>query len=64
MEQILADTPGPHPSKVLDVVMLTLTGGRERTRAEYEALMDAEGFRFERAVPTASPVSVLVGVAV
>jgi len=64
MEQILADTPGPHPSKVLDVVMLTLTGGRERTRTEYEALMDAEGFRFERAVPTASPVSVLVGVAV
>lgn len=62
IEQILPEEPGPHPAKVLDIVMLVLTGGRERTKAEYEALLHAGGFRLERVVPTASPVSVLVGV--
>jgi hypothetical protein len=62
LEQILHDGPGAHPSKVLDIVMLTLTGGRERTRAEYAALLGAGGFRLERVVPTRSPVSVMVAV--
>jgi hypothetical protein len=64
LEQILSEAPGPHPSKVLDVIMLTLTGGRERTRPQYEALMQGAGFRLDRVVPTAGPVSVLVGVPV
>jgi hypothetical protein len=50
-------------SEMLDVIMLALTGGRERTRGEHEALMRAGGFRLERVVPTANPISVLVGVA-
>ena len=54
----------PHPGKVLDVVMLTLTGGRERSQEEYEALMRAAGFRLDRVVPTRSPISVLVGLPV
>jgi hypothetical protein len=62
LEQVMAGSPGPHPSKVLDIVMLTLTGGRERTQEEYARLFDAAGFRLERVVPTASPVSVLVGI--
>ena len=62
IEQILPEEPGPHPAKVLDIVMLVLTGGRERTKTEYEALLRAGGFRLERVVPTAGPVSVLVGV--
>lgn len=35
------------------------TGGRERTEAEYRALLDAAGLRVERVVPTASMVSVI-----
>lgn len=62
LEQVLPEAPGPHPAKVLDLVMLTLTGGRERSRTEYEALLAKGGFRLERIVPTASPVSVLVAV--
>lgn len=62
IEQILPDTPGPHVAKVLDVVMLTLTGGRERTRSAFESLFTAGGFRLERVVPTTGPISVLVGV--
>jgi len=63
LEAILPDEPGPHAAKMLDVIMLALTGGRERTRMEHEALMRAGGFRLERVVPTANPISVLVGVA-
>jgi O-methyltransferase domain/Dimerisation domain len=49
-----------HPSKLLDVVMLTLTpGGRERTEADYGALFEKAGLKLTRAVPTASPVSVI-----
>jgi hypothetical protein len=35
-------------------------GGRERTVPELEKLLIASGFELETALPTASPVSVLV----
>ena len=63
LEAILPDEPGPHAAKMLDVIMLALTGGRERTRGEHEALMRAGGFQLERVVSIANPVSILVGVA-
>ena len=62
IEQILPTAPGPHSAKVLDVVMLTLTGGRERTRDEYASLFEAGNFRLEKVVPTTGAISVLVGV--
>ena len=63
IEQVLPTAAGPHPAKVLDVVMLALTGGRERTADEYASLFQAGGFRLERVVPTTGAISVLVGVA-
>jgi hypothetical protein len=62
LESLLPEGPEPHHAKVLDVIMLTLTGGRERTQREYDALFQAAGFRLDRIVPTAGPVSVLVGI--
>jgi hypothetical protein len=47
---------------MLDMVMLVVPGGRERTTAEYESLFDKAGFRLTRVVPTASPVSIIEGV--
>lgn len=61
LESIVPEGSQPHVSKVLDIVMLALTGGRERTRDEYESLLAAGGFHLQRIVPTASPVSVIVG---
>ena len=50
-------------AKLLDLEMLALTPrGRERTEAEFEALLAAGGLRMTRVVPTASPVSVIEGV--
>jgi hypothetical protein len=62
LESLLPEGPEAHHAKVLDIVMLTLTGGRERTRRQYETLFDAAGFRLDRVVATAGPISVLVGI--
>jgi hypothetical protein len=43
--------------------MLAVPGGRERTAAEYEALLEAAGLKLQRIVPTRSPVSVVEAVA-
>jgi hypothetical protein len=62
IETILADVPGPDWSKIMDVMMLWLTGGRQRSRSEHEQLLNAAGLRLERVIPTMSDVSVLEAV--
>lgn len=55
--------PGNEPffGKLLDLTMLVLPGGQERTREEYETLFAAGGFRLTRIVPTRAEVSVIEG---
>lgn len=59
VEMVVPGPNEPHPAKLLDLVMLTFPGGRERTGEEYAALLAKAGLRLERIVPTASPVSVV-----
>jgi hypothetical protein len=47
-----------------DLNMLIRTGGRERTGAEYEALLTAADFALERIIPTPSGYSVIKSIAV
>ena len=56
--------PGNEPflAKLIDLQMLVLTGGRERTAAEYRGLLEATGFRLTRVIPTPSLVSVMEAV--
>ncbi|HVG33055.1 MAG TPA: methyltransferase [Pyrinomonadaceae bacterium] len=58
--------PGNEPSfgKIMDIEMMLLPGGTERTEAEYRELFAAAGFRLTRVVPTQSPASVIEGVRV
>ena len=42
-----------------DLNMLVLTGGHERTAAEYRTLLGGAGFALERIVPTATPLGVI-----
>ena len=58
-ETIIPDMPGPHLAKALDVNMLVMTGGRERTVAEHSTLLKATGFELERVKATASPYSIV-----
>jgi hypothetical protein len=62
IETILADVPGPDWSKIMDVIMLLMVGGRQRTLSEHEQLLNKAGFRLERVIPTMSDVSVLEAV--
>jgi hypothetical protein len=48
-------------SKLLDLNMLVMNGGRERTQAEFQELFDAAGLRITRVLPTLSPLSVVEG---
>jgi hypothetical protein len=59
VEMVLPSGDTPHPGKMLDMVMLIVPGGQERTAAEYGVLLDKAGFRLTRVVPTASPVSIV-----
>lgn len=54
-------TPGDafHPGKLLDITMLVMPGGQERTESEYAQLLGKAGFRLERVVPTESAVSIV-----
>ena len=51
-----------HFSKFMDLNMLVMTGGRERTEAEFRNLYEHSGFRLTRILPTESPFSVIEGV--
>jgi hypothetical protein len=62
VEMVVPEGNTPHPSKLLDLEMLTLPGGLERTEAEYADLFARAGFRLSRIVPTKSPFSVIEGV--
>jgi hypothetical protein len=59
-EMIIPAGNSAHFGKLLDVAMLALTGGRERTIQEYGKLFAGAGLELERVVATASPYSVLV----
>lgn len=59
IEFLLSDVPGPDWSKVMDVIMLWLTGGRQRTRGDHEQMLSSARFRLERIIPTRSGVSIL-----
>jgi hypothetical protein len=64
VETLVPQTPGPHFGKSLDVTMLAVTGGRERTEAEYAALLAATGFALQRVLPTASHYSIVEAAAI
>jgi ubiquinone/menaquinone biosynthesis C-methylase UbiE len=62
IEAVIPANDEPHFGKFIDLNMLVMTGGRERTEAEFRALLAAADFRLARVVPTPSPVSVIEAV--
>lgn len=64
IEMVLPTGDVPHPGKLLDIIMLAIPGGQERTEPEYRVLLDKAGFQLNRVVPTESAVSVVEAVPV
>lgn len=62
IETLVPEAPGPHFGKMVDIIMMAVTGGRERTASQYKALLEGAGFRLERVVPTASHHSIVEAV--
>jgi ubiquinone/menaquinone biosynthesis C-methylase UbiE len=58
--------PGNEPSvaKLLDLEMLVITGGRERTEAEFNNLFVSSGFKLSRIIPTKESVFIIEGIRV
>ena len=59
IEQLIPPTPGPDWAKTLDIHMLFLLGGRQRTREEYEDLFQKAGLSMQRQIETAGGISIL-----
>lgn len=64
LEVVVPEGSSPDFSHLMDLNMLVMTGGLERTAKEYESLLALAGFRLTRIVPTASPFSVIEAKAV
>lgn len=56
--------PGREPNfgKFIDLNMLVMTGGLERTEEEFRKLLKASGFELVRVVNTDSPISIVEAV--
>ena len=61
IEMVVPEGNAPSPSKALDLLMLVMEGGKERTKDEYRRLLEASGFRLTKVIPTKSPYSVIEG---
>ena len=59
IETIVPADPGPDWSKMLDIHMLTLLGGKQRTLREYEILLGRAGFAFQREIDTRAGISIV-----
>jgi ubiquinone/menaquinone biosynthesis C-methylase UbiE len=61
VEAVVPPGREPHFSKFIDLNMLVMTGGRERTEVEFRDLYERAGFQLTRVIPTESPFSVIEG---
>jgi hypothetical protein len=59
LESVIPPGNAPDLGKIIDLEMLLMPGGKERTAEEFQALFAAAGFELTKIVPTASPLSVI-----
>jgi hypothetical protein len=62
VETVIPAGNDPCFAKLLDLTMLAIPGGMERTEAEYRTLLSGAGFRLQRVVPTAADIHVIESV--
>lgn len=61
VEMVIPPGNDASPGKLLDLEMLVIASGKERTEAEYATLFAHSGWRLTRVIPTKSPVSIIEG---
>jgi hypothetical protein len=55
VEALLPDGDDPHPAKLMDLNMLGVLTGQERTQTQYQHLLTAAGFHLHRVIETNQP---------
>ena len=58
---LVPETNEPHFYKFIDLNMLVMTGGKERTAKEFATLLEASGFKLLQVVGTDQPTSIIAG---
>jgi hypothetical protein len=61
-EAVIPEGNVPHPGKLMDINMLTMTGGKERTAKEFADLFYKAGLRLSKIISTPSPVISIIEV--
>ena len=56
---VVPETNEPHFSKFIDLNMLVMTGGKERTAKEFKRLLEASGFKLLQVIPSDQPTSII-----
>lgn len=59
IEWVLKGPNEPDPGRALDLQMLVMFRGRERTEADFAALLREAGFSLMRVIPTSGPASIV-----
>ena len=62
IDAVIPEGNEPHPGKFMDINMLAMTGGRERTEKEFASLFARAGLKLSRVIPTHSPMFSIVEV--
>jgi hypothetical protein len=60
-ELVMPTNDDHHMSKMIDLTMLGMLNGRERTETEMRALFEGAGISYERSVATPTPISIVEG---
>lgn len=58
-ELVMPTGDQPHMSKMIDLTMLGMLDGRERTDSEMRTLFEGAGLIYDGAVPTPTPISII-----
>ena len=61
VESVIPETAEFDMGKWMDLNMLVMAGGKERTAAEFRDLLDRAGFDLDEIVTTPSPLSIIAG---
>jgi hypothetical protein len=59
VDVVIPPSREPHFGQFIDLNMLVMTGGLERTEDEFRKILDASGFRLARVINTESPISIV-----
>ena len=59
LEAVVPENDSMHFSKILDINMMAMSSGRERTGAEFNELLKAAGFKMVKIVATMAPQSLI-----